>query len=273
MALRKFLLFAMLFTVAAMVTYGGVEGYRVKLDVPQPNTWLRAAMSAAAALPWFGSPPASKPERWLKSSRGHGEFLPASLVPIQFKDPKDLGAGRLLVASRSLGDPSFAATVVLLVHYDKNGVLGLILNRRTDVPLSRVLALKAAKDRSDPVYLGGPVEPSTVFALYQSSAKIKGAQNIFGGVYLISDKGLFEKLLAARSAPGVFHVYLGYAGWTQNQLKAEVQSGAWYVFPPDTAAVFNSSPDALWSQMIQATKLQWAKSVPFAGISQSAELF
>ena len=63
------------------------------------------------------------------------------------------------MASRDLGDPNFAETVVLLVHYDDEGVVGLILNRRTDVPLSRVLeGLKAAKDRSDPVYLGGPVE-------------------------------------------------------------------------------------------------------------------
>ena len=81
------------------------------------------------------------------------------------------------MASRDLGDPNFAETVILLVHYDEEGVVGLILNRRTDVPLSRVLkGIKAAKDRSDLVYLGGPVEIPSVFALLQSPAKVEGAE-------------------------------------------------------------------------------------------------
>ena len=97
---------------------------------------------------------------------------------------------------------------------------------RTDVPLSQVLDLEAAKDRSDPVYLGGPVGPSAVFALFKSSAKMEKAESIFGGVYLISDKALFEQTISARPDPGVFHVYLGYAGWTQDQLRTEAQLGA-----------------------------------------------
>ncbi len=53
-------------------------------------------------------------------------------------------------------------TVVLLVRYDAEGVVGLILNRRTDLPLSRVLdGITAAKGRSDTVFSGGPVEPSS----------------------------------------------------------------------------------------------------------------
>ena len=195
------------------------------------------------------------------------------LLPIQFKNPQDLGVGKLLVASRSLGDPDFARTVVLLVRYDEKGVVGLILNRRTDIPVSRVLDLEAAKDRSDPVYLGGPVGPSAVFALLQSSAKMEKAENIFGGVYLISDKALFEQTISARPDPGVFHVYLGYAGWTQDQLRAEAQLGAWFVFPADAATVFKSDPDSLWLQMIQKTELQLAKTEPFAETSQPVTLF
>jgi hypothetical protein len=89
----------------------------------------------------------------------------------------------LLVASRNLGDPHFAKTVILLARYDAQGALGLILNRRTDVPLSRVLeSPKAAKDRSDPIYLGGPLEMPTVFALFQSPAKLEGAEHVSGSL-------------------------------------------------------------------------------------------
>ena len=202
-----------------------------------------------------------------------GKVLPVSL-PVQSNDARDLGPGKLLVASRELTDPHFAEAVVLLVHYDAQGVVGLILNRRTHVPLSRVLEdMEAAKDRSDPVYLGGPVDPPAMFGLFQSPAKIEGAEHIFGHVYLILSKTLFEQTLSARPDPGVFHVYLGYAGWTSDQLRNEVALGAWFIFPADAGTVFNSDPGSLWRQMIQKTEVKvaqkdrWSHAVPFVEVS------
>lgn len=180
-------------------------------------------------------------------------------LPVQSKNPEDLGLGKLLVASRGLADPIFAKTVVLLVHYDADSVVGLMVNRRSEVSLSRAFdQLKAAKKRSDPVYLGGPVEISAVFALLRSKAKREQGERILGDVYLISTKSLFEKTLSARPDPGVFHVYLGYAGWTPDQLQKEVEVGAWFIFPGDAQTVFNSDPDGLWSQMIRKTELKLA---------------
>ena len=173
--------------------------------------WLLSG-AALALLVTRTAPPAS---HGVNAFRTQSTISPAVFLPIQSKKAEDLGAGKLLVASRELADPNFAETVVLLVHYDAEGVVGLILNRRTHIPLSRVLeGLKAAKGRSDPVYLGGPVESPAVFALLQPPAKLEGAEHIFGGVYLISTKPLFEQAISARPDPGVFHVYLGYAGWT-----------------------------------------------------------
>ena len=67
------------------------------------------------------------------------EMPPAVFVPVQFRDPKDLAVGKLLVASRNLDDPNFAKTVILLVHSDDQDVVGIILNRRTNLTISRVL--------------------------------------------------------------------------------------------------------------------------------------
>jgi len=191
------------------------------------------------------------------------EVLPIPLLPAQFRGTKSLGAGKVLVASRDVGDPNFAQTVILLVHYDAQSVVGLVLNRRTDFALSRVLKdFKAAKDRSDPVYLGGPVDTPTVFALCQSPAKIEGGEHIFDKVYLISAKPVFEQTMSTRPDPSVFHVYLGYAGWTKYQLQREVALGSWFVFPADASTVFNSDPNTLWPQMIRKTELKFASSRP-----------
>jgi putative transcriptional regulator len=229
MSVRKLRFFTMLVMVVAFVPVGRLSVQGKEFDVPTAES----------------------------------EISPSVLLPVQSKNVKDLGAGKLLVASRNLADPNFAQTVVLLVHYDAEGVVGLILNRRTHVPLSRVLeGLKAAKDRSDPVYLGGPVETPAVFALLRSPAKLEGAEHVFGGVYLISTQTLFEQTFSSRPDPGVFHVYLGYAGWTKDQLRKEVELGAWFIFPADASTVFNSDPDSLWPQMIRKTELKLAGSEP-----------
>lgn len=192
---------------------------------------------------------------------GNGESRQSVLIPAQTRETKNLGIGRLLVSSRGLADPIFAEKVILLVHYDQKGALGLMLNRRTEVPLSKVLeSVKAAKNLSDPVYLGGPVETPTAFALLQSSTPPEGAEHVFGKVYLISNKTTFEQTLAKRPESSNFHVYLGYAGWTPEQLRKEVELGVWYIFPADTKTVFDSDPDSLWPRMIQKTELKLARS-------------
>jgi putative AlgH/UPF0301 family transcriptional regulator len=71
-------------------------------------------------------------------------LLGSSLIA-QSKDARDLGPAAVLVASRDLADPNFAKTVILLVHYDEESVLGLTVNRHTDVAVSRLFeGLKAA---------------------------------------------------------------------------------------------------------------------------------
>ena len=177
-----------------------------------------------------------------------------------FCQTDDLAVGRLLIASRDLGDPNFAKTVILLVHYDEDkGAVGLVVNKRTDVPISRVFHdLKEASGRNDPVYIGGPVELNSVLALLKSASKLEGASRVFGDVYLISNKDLLTKTLASRAEATVFHAYIGYAGWTGGQLEHEVDSGAWHILPADTATVFHSDPDAVWERLIRRTETQIA---------------
>src|SRR5262245_30650641 len=88
---------------------------------------------------------------------------------------RDLAAGKFLIAKRDLTDPNFAETVVLLIRYDEKGAMGLIVNRPTKVPLSKVFAdIPAAKGRKDPVYLGGPVGLEGALGLLRASKQPEG---------------------------------------------------------------------------------------------------
>lgn len=242
MSRRNLCFYALLAAGLASAAVGRLSPHLVQADVPQTSECRNNLPSAAQFA-------------------AESETLRADFLPVQSRNADNLGAGKLLVASRNLGDPQFAKTVILLVRYDAQGVLGLMLNRRTHVPLSRALeSLKAAKNRSDPVYLGGPVQMPAVFALFKPQAKLEGAEHVFDGVYLITAKPLFEQTISARPDPGVFHVYLGYAGWSQPQLQQEVQLGAWFIFPAEASTVFNADPDSLWLEMIRKTEMQFARN-------------
>jgi putative transcriptional regulator len=177
-----------------------------------------------------------------------------------FAQTDDLAVGKFLVASRDLGDPNFAKTVILLVHYTEDqGAVGLVVNRATDVPMSRVFQdFKEARSRKDPVYVGGPVELNSVLALLKTASKPENAMRVFGDVYLISNKDALKATMASGAEASVFHAYVGYAGWGAGQLEHEVDLGAWHIVPADAATVFHSDPDSVWPRLIRRTEAQIA---------------
>ena len=189
-------------------------------------------------------------------------FRPAprlTLVQRAHARTEDIASGKFLVADKDLPDPNFAETVVLLVQYNDQGAMGLMINRRSKVPLSRLFpAAKDGKNGSDPIYAGGPVETAAGFGVLRSRTKPEEAQSVFGDVYLISTKVALEKTVAAGKESSVFRLYLGYCGWGAGQLEHEVELGAWHILPASSALVFDADPDSVWSRLIQKTELRIA---------------
>jgi len=186
----------------------------------------------------------------------------------------DLAAGNFLVASRDLSDPNFAETVVLIVRYDEDeGAMGLVVNRRSELPLSRIFeSFKEAKNRSDCAFMGGPVQPGDVLALLRTSDAPDDALHVFSSIYLISTKDLLKKTLARKVAESVFHVYLGYAGWGPGQLEHEVSLGAWHILAADAGSVFEADPESVWPRLIKRTEMQIARRSVIRGRLVDADI-
>ncbi len=161
-------------------------------------------------------------------------------------------AGQLLVASRSIVGSGFAESVVLLTRYGEDGAVGLIINRVTGMAVSRVLeGFEAAKDRSEPVWIGGPVGRTGAMALWRTERKAGPGAEVVGGVRLIVARGALEKALAARGKDEELRVYLGYAGWAAGQLERELAAGQWHLTPATAELVFEAHPETLWPRLIQ----------------------
>lgn len=203
--------------------------------------------------------------------KAFGALLAALCLPVlfsgtcttraaQYSPEERLSIGKILVANEKLGDPNFAQSVILIVQFDKEGgSVGLIVNRQTEIPVSRFFP-KAKQAAKDPVYMGGPLEITGVQALLRLPEKPNQAIHVTGDTYVTASEELIEKSVVSQTEPSKFRLYLGYAGWAPGQLEAEIRLGAWSLISGDASIVFDRDPESLWSRLthsqIAAASLQ-----------------
>ena len=88
-------------------------------------------------------------------------------------------AGQLLVATPEMCDPRFSHAVILMVQHNKDGALGIVINRPVEeVPVAKLLdALGLDSKGSDGtvrLFAGGPVQPQIGFIVHQRRVSSPG---------------------------------------------------------------------------------------------------
>ncbi|HXB15605.1 MAG TPA: YqgE/AlgH family protein [Solirubrobacteraceae bacterium] len=157
-------------------------------------------------------------------------------------------AGRLLLASTTLQDPNFARTVVLIGLHSDDGALGLVLNRpSTSTVASAVPQLEELVEPNDPVYVGGPVQASSIVMLAEFNDPAAAGLLVLGRIGLPAPDASLEELAAATSRR---RIYAGHAGWSEGQLDAEIEAGDWIADDALPGDVFSEDPLALWSSVL-----------------------
>ena len=154
-------------------------------------------------------------------------------------------AGRFLLASKSLLDPNFAQTAVLIVRHDGDGAFGLIVNRPMPVTVGAALGdtIDAAINVDAAIFSGGPCE-GPVFVAHSDSAI--GGDSPLNDVYITTDREGIEALLIAQSGP--IKVFGTHSGWSPSQLETELAEGSWVVCDATASQVFSTDPN-LWSTL------------------------
>lgn len=168
-----------------------------------------------------------------------------------------------------LVDPNFRRTVVLLVHHDGDGTVGLVLNRPAEVraaDLCETLDVVWTGDARQPVHWGGPVQPNTGWVVTgdDALAGVSGVTAIGCGIHFA---GSLEALRAvAKYPPERLRIFLGYAGWGPGQLEGELAQGAWVVVPLSAATVFDVPAEELWTHAWRVLGIDPATVVSTPGV-------
>lgn len=156
--------------------------------------------------------------------------------------------GSLLLASPSLIDPNFARTVVLVGLHSEDGAMGVVLNRPSTVTVGdAVPQLQETLGAMEPVYLGGPVQPSSVVFLAEFMDPSPAGLLVLGRIGFPAPDAGIEELAEATERRRVF---AGHAGWGPGQLDAEVADGDWITHDAQPEDVFSEDPEELWSGVL-----------------------
>ena len=204
-------------------------------------------------------------------SSGLSRTTPFLKIAIPRQDPggsdtkEELAKGMFLVASRRLRDPNFKETVVLLIDYGRDGALGLVINRPSEVRLATVFPeIKELKKRKDTIYVGGPVAVNQMLMLVGTPLVPEESKEVTHDVYLSSSWKVLERLLKNAAKDERFRIFAGYAGWAPNQLDFETSRGDWHVLKADAETVFDKKPSEVWQELILRASVKWVRrQAPF----------
>lgn len=156
-------------------------------------------------------------------------------------DPLNL-THHFLIAMPSMADPHFAHTLTYICDHNKDGALGIVVNKPIDMTLSSLfeqidVPLDDAALRSTPVHFGGPVQVDRGFVLHRPLGNWQSTLAISDDLGLTTSKDVLEAV-GRGDGPRDVLVSLGYAGWTAGQLEQELSQNAWLTVEADADLLF-----------------------------------
>ncbi len=135
--------------------------------------------------------------------------------------------GRLLVTEPFLDDDYFGRSVILLCEHNEEGSFGFVLNNYIDISINDLIEFPEFDTR---ISKGGPVGQNHIYYIHTLGDVIENSIHVVGNIYT---GGEFEDIKKQAELgliqPNQIRFFLGYSGWTTNQLEGELKHNSWLV--------------------------------------------
>ena len=154
----------------------------------------------------------------------------------------------LLISTPGLNDSIFRKSIILLCEHDKNGAMGIILNKPIISEKNKSSFLKVIFENikiNSKIYFGGPVNLQHCFVLHDESYLTNDTIKISDEVSLTSNNKIIEDI-KNNIGPENYKINVGYAGWNCGQLENEIKNGDWLVKPFSQNFIFNINDKDMW---------------------------
>jgi putative transcriptional regulator len=167
-----------------------------------------------------------------------------------------------LVATPRLVDPAYRQTVLLVVPAENDRHIGFIINRPTQRSLSSLFPEhEPSKKVVDPVYFGGPMSRSALFAVVKSEANPGGGSiGLMKNLFFAMRVDVVDKII--ENTPNEARYYVGYVEWRPGELRTELNRGLWSVANANMERVFSKDPATMWEEMYRLSRAVSANAAP-----------
>lgn len=160
--------------------------------------------------------------------------------------------GVLLIAEPSIiGDVSFNRSVVLLAEHNGHGSVGFILNKPLEYSLRDFLPEVESNLK---VYNGGPVEQDNLYFIHKVPELIPDSVEISNGIYWGGDfNTILGMLQQDKLREDQIQFFLGYSGWSQDQLEDELELHSWVVAANEAEnSIIGSCQEDFWKEKMMS---------------------
>jgi len=167
----------------------------------------------------------------------------------------DIDAPVVLVAKRQLTDRFYGATILVARPIGQGQHIGFIVNRPSRVTLGELFPQHAPSRKvPDPVFVGGPLNSESIFALVQTSKNPGGRSvKLSDNLFAVIDGKIVDDVI--ENDPSHARFVAGLVAWRSGELQEEVKRGAWYVLAADADLVLRK-PEGLWEELVRSAELQ-----------------
>jgi len=176
-----------------------------------------------------------------------GMYLDFDFLNIEHEN-LTLKQGRILISEPLLSDNYFKRSVVFITEHSDKGAVGFVLNKPVELPINEILSdfpIFHAK-----VYIGGPVAKDTIHFLHTLGELVPNSIHVLDNIYWGGDfdslKELIEEGIVESSQVRFF---LGYSGWSPNQLEEEIENNAWLVTRVESSKIMLADED-IWKKTL-----------------------
>ena len=163
-----------------------------------------------------------------------------------------------LIALPGLRDQTFYQSVILLIEHNKEGALGFIINKKSNVPISDLL--EGPKQPQIPstmkAWVGGPVDTETGIILKPANASDKKGFTLTSNSDVLSEMvSQSTHINASEFVNAIMYPYrflVGYTGWGPQQLDQELRNGFWLETEVNKDILFNCPWSNIWHTCISS---------------------
>ncbi|MEA3446215.1 MAG: YqgE/AlgH family protein [Bacteroidota bacterium] len=157
--------------------------------------------------------------------------------------------GRVLISEPFLDDYYFKRSIVLLTEHNQEGSIGFVINNPVEVSLNELLP--DFPDFKANVSIGGPVGADSIQFIHTLGDMLLNAIKIKPGLYW---GGNFEQMKSLIQSGQIrkedILFFIGYSGWSPNQLDDELTRKSWIVTELSTEAIMSYNKD-IWKNTLK----------------------